>query len=141
MRAGVPPALVYFKDTIMLKKYTSRSHACINVVLPSGGNRHVSFTPRTGGGSVFYTEDAELQKAMEGHYKFGKLYTVEVMEKQEKEADTGRESRKVAVMRMSDADAAKDYLSDKYGISRTKMKSTAQIKAAGLAKGIEFTGF
>lgn len=111
--------------------------------MPSGENRHISFTPRTGGGSVFYTEDAELQKAMEGHYKFRKLYTVEVMEGQKKEEaeDTGRESRSVTVMQMSDADAAKDYLSDKYGISRTRLKSVAQIKAAGLAKGIEFTGF
>ena len=60
----------------MLKKYTSKSDISLSVPM-GGGSVRVSFSPVTGGGSVFYTEDEELQAAMEKHAKFGKLFKEE----------------------------------------------------------------
>lgn len=58
----------------MLKTYKAKSHIGITVMLPSGKSQHVSFSSRTGGGSVFYTANPELQQAIERHPKFGRLF-------------------------------------------------------------------
>lgn len=60
-----------------MKKYIAKTNVSINVVLASGANRHVSFSPLTGGSSVFYTDDPDLIQAMERHYKFGTLFRVD----------------------------------------------------------------
>lgn len=60
-----------------MKKYIAKTNVSINVVLTSGTNRHIAFSPLTGGGSVFYTEDPELIQAMERHYRFGTLFRVD----------------------------------------------------------------
>ena len=57
-----------------MKKYIAKTNVSINVVLPNGANRHIAFSALTGGGSVFYTEDADIIQAMERHYRFGKLF-------------------------------------------------------------------
>ena len=57
-----------------MKKYIAKTNVSINVVLPNGANRHIAFSALTGGGSVFYTEDADISQAMERHYRFGKLF-------------------------------------------------------------------
>ena len=41
---------------------------------------------------------------------------------------------------ISDPDAAKAYLSEKFGISRTKMKTIKAIKDEAMAHNIEFEG-
>jgi predicted DsbA family dithiol-disulfide isomerase len=41
---------------------------------------------------------------------------------------------------VSDIAAAKDYLADKFGISRTSMRSTKAILEQAAAHGIEFEG-
>lgn len=60
-----------------MKKYTSKSDISLSVQMGSGGSVRVSFSPVTGGGSVFYTDDSQLQAAMEKHAKFGKLFKEE----------------------------------------------------------------
>ena len=57
-----------------MKKYIAKTNISINVVLGSGANRHIAFDALTCGGSVFYTDDPELQRAIERHYKFGSLF-------------------------------------------------------------------
>ena len=130
----------------MLKKYISKTHACINVTLSSGEHRHISFTPQTGESSVFYTRDYELQRAMESHYKVGRLFRLEQIIEPDEECPSVRPQEKeqdnqIVKMQMSDAELAKNYLADKYGVSRTKMKSVSKIKEIGLSNGIEFIGF
>lgn len=44
---------------------------------PEGAKRHVVFMPRYGGGSILATGDVGLQKALESHPKFGKLFVLE----------------------------------------------------------------
>ena len=60
-----------------MKKYIAKTNVSINVLLPTGQNRHISFSALTGGGSVFYTDDKEIQEAMERHYKYGTLFRLE----------------------------------------------------------------
>ena len=46
----------------------------------------------------------------------------------------------VCKVKVSDIAAAKDYLADKFGISRTSMRSTKAILEQAAAHGIEFEG-
>ncbi len=199
-----------------MKKYIAKTNISINVVLKSGKNRHITFSALTGGGSVFYTDDPEIQKAMECHYKFGKLFRVDqkyVAEKQRnkpapkpkpeivpeqptvsaapipigetptptvgeaedtpvgeaedtpageatvavsdseqataedidsdgqpEEAEAEAEDNGLKTIVVSDPDAAKAYLAEHFGISRTKIKSVKAIKEAAAANGIVFEG-
>lgn len=64
-----------------MKKYIANTTISVSVTLPNGGNARVSFTPMMNGTSVYYTEDKEIQWALEHHYKFGKMFRlVEVKE-------------------------------------------------------------
>ena len=113
-----------------------------NVVLPSGKSYHVSFAPLTGGGSMLITNNEDLQKAIEKHYKFGKLFKIDVNYKEEEpvaEAPVEVEEAKVKTMKMASLDDAKAYLADNFGISRTKLRSRKQIEDAAAANGIEFS--
>ncbi len=215
-----------------MKKYIAKTNISINIVLKSGKNRHITFSALTGGGSVFYTDDPEIQKAMECHYKFGKLFRVDqkyVAEKQRnkpapkpkpeivpeqptvsaapipigetptptveeaedtpvgeaedtpvgeaedtpvgeaedtpageatvavsdseqataedidsdgqpEEAEAEAEDNGLKTIVVSDPDAAKAYLAEHFGISRTKIKSVKAIKVAAAANGIVFEG-
>ena len=42
---------------------------------------------------------------------------------------------------VTDFESARDYLSDKFGISRTKIRSQKAVIEAAKANGIEFVGF
>ena len=44
------------------------------------------------------------------------------------------------IIEVTDPDAAKAYLADRFGISRTKIKSVETIKSMAAANGIEFKG-
>jgi hypothetical protein len=127
----------------MTKKYIAKSHVAFNVVLPSGKSFHVSFLPVTGGGSMFVTSNENLQKAIEKHHKFGKLFKIDINYKDEPEVVVEEaaavEESKIKVMKMASLDDAKAYLADNFGISRTKLRSKKQIEDAAAANGIEFS--
>lgn len=164
-----------------MKRYIAKTNVSINIVLPTGANRHIAFSSLTGGGSVFYTDDPEIQNAMERHYKFGTLFRIDnkyAAEKQrnkpapkpkaqattdtteaapatdeetgpstdeqpteaeadEAEAETDNGLKTIVV---SDPDAAKAYLAEHFGLSRTKIKTLKAIKEAAAANGIVFEG-
>lgn len=127
----------------MTKKYIAKSHVAINVVLPSGKSHHVSFLPLTGGGSMYITDSEDLQKALEGHRKFGKLYKIDITYKDEPELPEvpqkqGTEVVTVKKVEVASLDDAKNYLVDNFDISRTKLRSKKQIEDAAAANGIEF---
>jgi hypothetical protein len=128
----------------MKKKYIAKSDVSINVLLPSGKNMHVSFAPKTNGGSVYYTDVEDVQVALEKHYRFGKLYKVDTTfteeVKVEKPITPVVEGNGMKQVHISDPDSAKAYLSEKFGVSRTKMKSLKSIKDEALAHNIEFVG-
>lgn len=126
------------------KKYRANTDISINVVLSSGKSLHVSFTPQSDGGSVMTTDNEEVQGALERHYRYGSLFRLE-----SEEAENAAEAEATAAppeaaglerVAVSDIASAKDYLADKFGISRTAMRTTSQIVEQAAAHGIEFEG-
>lgn len=57
-----------------MKKYIANTAIGISVTLPNGKTARISFSVMTDGTSIFYTDDKDLQWALEHHYKFGKLF-------------------------------------------------------------------
>lgn len=143
------------------KTYYSRSDISISVLI-NGKGAHVSFTPVSGGGSVFTTEDEKIQTAVEKHHNFGKLFNLRpenvVKKPAEKKDKVGKTGEKPGSAEGSNIegngsgsdgkttitvlcpDDAKDYLADTFGVSRTTMKTVKAIKAIAESKNIEFSG-
>lgn len=107
-------------------------------------NAHISFSPLTGGGSVFYTSDERLQNALEQHSKFGKLYTIDSLYQEKKavvvEPVAEPKKKEITEISVTCLEDAKDYLSDKIGISRTKLRSKESILKSAAANNIHFNG-
>lgn len=177
------------------KKYIAKSHISLSVRVSDKASAHITFSALTGGGSVFYTDDENLQQALEKHHKFGKLFKedktfteqtavkkakaatpvkVEATTKpatppnptednntEDKNADdntpinptesdmddsnaeednTTEAEGNVTKITITCLDDAKDYLSEKFGISRTKLRSKKAIEEAAADNGIEFVG-
>ena len=136
----------------MKKVYISKSEISIKVVLGSGSTVRVAFTPRTLGSSVYMTDDEELQKAIESHREYGKLFMCDERRSDamaEKEAEVSQyddpdaEAAEVAepkIVAVSSIQEAKDYLSDKFDISRSSLKSKDAVERAALEHGVVFEG-
>jgi hypothetical protein len=160
------PFLIY---KYMIKTYKANTNVSINVVLPSKKNLHISFTPLSNGSSLFTTDNEDIMRAIEKHYNFGKLFRLHSMQDesekinakteenlQDKEIPTvdnqvtGEDSQDgettdgndptLKKVKVSDLSAAKDYLADTFGISRTAMRSMKAITEQAAANGIEFEG-
>ena len=122
----------------MIKVYKSRSCVSVSARMKNGTNVRVSFTPITGKGSVFYTDNERLQEALEKHPKFGRLFFLDGSATQSQstgENDGEGLTREIKAMCNDDA---KDYLAEKYGISRSKLRTRSQIEDAGIEYGIRF---
>ena len=179
---------------MITKKYKAKTQISLNVVLANSHCTRVSFQPLTSGGSVFKTDNANIQHALERHPKFGKLFrlagveNVAVVRQQTEQQQAGRmqsvkeavvteeqaeqtsmEQTEQVVMEQAASDAnapadgaelsfapsdegvngsqtvrvtcnddAKDYLADKFGVSRSKMRTRVQIDGVAKEHGIEF---
>jgi len=108
-------------------------------MLGNGHSLHVAFSPLTGGGSVYYTDNETIQAALEKHHHFGKLFREEAIEEPKEEAPVEVEAGSSKIM-VKDIDEAKEYLCEHYGLSRTKLKTLAAVEAAAAANGIAFDG-
>lgn len=135
------PAPFYnLKSKHMLKKYEAKSQVNMSVRLKSGANVHVSFSPKTGGGSVYYTRDEAIQYGLEHHGRFGRLFRLAGIVDETPapvpvvNEETEPEKKKV-IFRSNDD--AKDYLADKFGISRSKLRSRAAIEECAAKNDIE----
>lgn len=123
-------------------KFTSNTHVAINVVLPNGANTHVSFSELSGKGSVFYTDNKDLATALRGHHRFGKMFKEEsVIEKPAKKVAKSEAAQapanKGVVKQFGNNEDAKEFLADRYGISRSKMRTRAAIIEAAKSVGID----
>lgn len=123
----------------MTKKYISKYDISINAQ-----GVHVSFSPLTGGGSVYYTDNEKLQGLLEKHHKFGKLFNLaeepvveQPVAEEPKEEPKSNGMKKIVVSCLDDA---KEYLCENFGTSRTKLRSEKSIKENAAAHGIEFVG-
>lgn len=135
----------------MTKHYISDSHIAINVTLNGGESVHLSFIALSNGGSVFSTDNEELQKAIERHYRFGDLFVLDHIEEPKKTSEVGaeRENRtsveegeddNIQKITVNDLGEAKNYLADTLGISRTSLRSLKTILEVAKANNIEFEG-
>lgn len=130
----------------MRKKYRAHTNISLNVFLAdSKSNLHVAFCPLSDGSSVFTTDDEHVQKGLEQHYKFGKLFRLEEItdpagETAKTEAEEAAETTSedaLEQVEMSDWDSAKDYLADRFGLTRTSLRSQKAIVTAAKEHGIE----
>lgn len=126
----------------MTKKYFSRTCLSLSVNIAPGRNRRVSFDPLTTGGSVFYTDDPELQQALEHHRYYNAAFAEQPMPEAapEPEADEAPQTSASNTIKVSSLDEAKDYLSETHGVSRTKMRNAEAVRAAAASFGVTFEG-
>lgn len=209
----IPSPFSFQKYTDMIKTYKANTNVSINVVLESKKNLHVTFVPLSDGSSRFTTDNEDVQRGIESHYKFGKLFrllevepevkkkklvrvaanakehkdapvstdtnksqeltdeinpeaiednapstteeadnvtetsaeetaeeTVEYVEVEDDGEGEETDEQEAKVVKVSDLAAAKDYLADTFGISRTTLRSKKAIVASGEANGIVFEG-
>lgn len=133
----------------MTKHYISDSHIAINVTLDGGESMHLSFIALSNGGSVFSTDSEELQNAIERHYRFGDLFTLDHIEEPKNTSETANEEYtsvkksedgNIQKITVNDLGEAKNYLADTLGISRTSLRSLKTILEVAKANNIEFEG-
>jgi len=133
----------------MTKHYISDSHIAINVTLDGGESVHLSFIALSNGGSVFSTDSEELQNAIERHYRFGDLFTLDHIEEPKNTSETANEEYtpvkesedgNIQKIKVNDLGEAKNYLADTLGISRTSLRSLKTILEVAKANNIEFEG-
>ena len=124
----------------MNKTYKSKSEISINVKV-CGAHVHISFIPHTLGGSSFTTDNPQLQQAIEHHRHFGRRFALAKTEKViDMEADTygnecqeTKQPQSVTFVSLNDA---KEYCAQTFGVSRTQLRSRAQICEVAAANGI-----
>lgn len=141
----------------MTKTYKSFMQVAFSVVLAGGGSKRISFSPRTGGGSVFITDNAKVQAAIEKHPFFGtkfflvaepkpapkptkvsqRLEEVAAAEPQAQAPAPKTETREVPYTNLSDA---KEYLAKTFEISRSQLRSKEAIKKYAALHGVIFVG-
>lgn len=132
----------------MKKHYKSKTSISINVVLKSKKSMHIAFTAKSDGSSVYTTDNPDVQYALEHHYKYGKLFKLVSTEseadikakKEAEEAAANEKKDEIRKVSVSDLAAAKDFLADTFGISRTSLRSEKAIMEAAKAHNIEFEG-
>lgn len=132
-----------------MKHYISDSHIAINVTLDGGESMHLSFIALSNGGSVFSTDSVELQNAIERHYRFGDLFTLDHIEEPKNTSEITNEEYtsvkesedgNIQKITVNDLGEAKNYLADTLGISRTSLRSLKTILEVAKANNIEFEG-
>ncbi len=109
----------------------------------------IVFRPDTLGKSTYTTDNEELQKKLEECPLFNVRFFLdstvteeEVNAKKEAEKAAAEEAAKVepTKVEVSDASEAKQYLVDKYGLSRTQIRTLSDIKKYAERNNIEFVG-
>ena len=124
----------------MEKTYISSTEISINVKV-CGAHVHITFVPHTLGGSSFTTADTNLQQAMEKHRHFGcrfklvdKGYTTTQVDNPE--TTHVEEHKKPETRSFVSLNDAKEYCAQTFGVSRTQLRTRAQITDAAAANGL-----
>lgn len=121
----------------MEKIYTAGTSISINVKM-GDKHCHLQFVPRTVKGSYFVTSDEKLQQAIEAHPRFGKtIHVEERVVEPVRVVEEAPEDPNIHVKAGSLAEA-KDALAERFGISRSKMRSKADIEKAAAANHVVF---
>jgi hypothetical protein len=128
----------------MTKYYKSHSCISLNVKLPSGESLHISFSPKSHNkGSVYSTDNKDIQQGLENNYYFKKSFFLDHVEEKKAEVapkPKAEEKKTENVVQVSDLGTAKEYLAEKFGVSRTTMRSTAAVLAQAKLHNVKFVG-
>lgn len=151
----------------MTKVYKSKSIVAITIFFKkTGKSKRISFSPLTGAGSVYYSKDENEQQAIEAHVGFGRLFRLEGVKNTAPspvaapkpaakntpapeadgkpvtptaQAPTG--SKEPVHIKFTNIPDAKEYLVNAFpDVSRTKVRTKADVKAIGLAHNVVFDG-
>ena len=125
----------------MKKRYIASTVLSVNVMIGGQYKRHICFNAAACSGSYYVTSDEEEQEALEKHSMFGKVFKLAgiVEEPEQPECDCGCKQEK-AVVNVSSLTEAKDYLVEKFEISRTKLRTKEAIVKMAEQYGVEFVG-
>ena len=132
----------------MFKVYQAGSDLSFSVNMKNG-QRRIVFEPQSHGTSVYSTRNTEEQNAIEKHYWFkDKFWILEAVDEKKAAAEAKKkaaaESKKKEQEKnthyVEDLQDAKDYLAEKFGVSRSKMKTKDEILAVAKEKGVELEG-
>ena len=122
-------------------KFTSNSHVALSVPLEKG-NAHISFIEKTGRGSVYYTDNEKLAQALRKHPKFGKLFREEEVKEEETKVEapdsteTIDDGNKQPEVSFSNNEDAKEYLADRFGVSRSKLRTRQDMEEVAKANNL-----
>lgn len=130
----------------MKKVYKSKSDIAVSCLLPNKKSIHISFIAQSDGSSIYVTDNTEIQSALEGHYRYGKLFrlvetinekTAEEKAKEKAQAEAENAAKTIKI-KVSDIWEARDYIAETYSISRTKLRTEQAILNAAKEHNIEF---
>lgn len=132
----------------MFKVYQAGSDLSFSVKMKNG-QRRIVFEPQSHGTSVYSTRNTDEQNAMEKHYWFNdKFWILEEVDEKKAAAEAKKkaavkakkaEEEKTTYM-VEDLQDAKDYLADKFGVSRSKMKTKEEILAIAKENNVVLEG-
>ena len=98
---------------------------------------------------MYITNDENMISALESHVSFGRLFRLAEVIDDKKEtsikataskakAEPKKDEKKAIDVEVTCSEDAKEYLADKFGMSRSKLRNREQIMAAGAANGVNF---
>lgn len=116
-------------------KFEASTLISVTISLPKGASRRVTFSARSTGGSVYYTNDKEVAEALRRHYKFGTLFKESTEQESAPRKKGTTKTPKLKDLRLSDLESAKDEIARRTGISRTKLKTKDALTAAAKDAG------
>ena len=125
----------------MRKTYKSKTGISFNVHKTGAKKRtHVNFDPMTLNGSIFTTDDELLQEAIESHNFFKEgVITIDFVEEDDatpSPSDGEEKEEKKEVVEFGSVVEGKDYLAERYEVSRTQLRTRAAIESLAAEKGL-----
>lgn len=132
----------------MLKVYIANTDVAFTVNVGDKRKR-VSFISKSGNnGSVYFTSDPLEQEGIEKHPWYGEKVTLResidekalAAEAERKKKELEKKQEEALVHHVDSPNEAKDYLADKFGISRSKMKTVSSILAVAKECGVVLEG-
>lgn len=124
-----------------MKYYIAKSQVSFTIKYPNGSTKRISFSPKTLGGSTYATNDEEEQKALESHPAFGRLFKVDkIVHPSVVKAPPQYNKEELNSINVTDLSEARNYLAERFGVSRTKLRSKASILEYAKTYNITFVG-
>lgn len=117
--------------------------------MEDGRQKRLSFTPQTLGCSVYFSRDEVEQRAIESHPWFGdKVFLRETIDEEKmaeearkkEEQNTKKAESDIVTHKVTSLSDAKDYLAERFGISRSRLRTKAAIMSSAKEHGVILEG-